>query len=976
MSIEARSLGPRGVVRYDVWLMSRLADQSDLAAPDASKQDRPADQAVTPPPHDAPEPTAAPVSPGLPPLDESKLTPAMKQFVHFKKQHPGCVLFFRMGDFYEMFYDDAVLAHKTLGITLTQRTAGVPMAGVPFHAAEGYLRRMIQAGHRVAVCDQVEDPAQAKGVVQRDVTRVITPGTLTDESLLEEGASAPLASIVFHGDATASIAWAELSTGHLSVASVDEASAADELSRIGPGELLYCQTADGVEPPHIVELSRKLGCPAVGRPAWQFRLNEAGEALRRQYGVASLAGFGFEGDEPMLMAAGGVLAYLLETQRADAAGRLAHLRPPKRYERSAHMVIDQATLRSLEVERTARSGEVSGSLLATIQDCVTAAGKRMLRQWLCYPLCDRQAIEARQRVVAAMVDDTRLLQELRTTFDGIQDIERIVARLAVGRATPRDLVALGRSAGYAQAVASLLEQRPTLSDYQAQAAELVQALGELALRLADACVDSPPTHLREGGLIRDGFDAPLDEARSLQNDSHAWLAEYQAELAEQIGVASLKVGYNKVFGYYIELSAAQRDKAPDAWTRKQTLKNAERFITPQLKEFEGKVLSAESRAVAREQKLFDQLCDQACKQTDALHRFAQLAATLDVLSCFAKRAVRYRYARPRIVDQPVLDIRGGRHPVLDEWLDDRFVPNDAWLGVAMPSNAEDEQAAQEDLQEHEPISLVPGPTLALITGPNMAGKSTYIRQAALLTLLAHTGSFVPADRATVGLCDRIFTRIGASDELHAGQSTFMVEMTETANLCHHATARSLVVLDEIGRGTSTLDGLSLAWAIAEHLAKLGCRTLFATHYHELTSLAEQLDSVTNLSVTVREWQDQIVFLHRIRPGSTDRSYGIHVAKIAGLPPGVIKRANDLLARLAVNHDASAIGPELAPKNNTAPDAHPSVQLPSMPLFAQAAEDPTVRALKELQLDAMTPLNAFDWLRQHQAQLLERDADNP
>ncbi len=850
----------------------------------------------------------------------------MRQYHRFKQQHPGCVLFFRMGDFYEMFYDDAVLAHKTLGVTLTQRSKGQPMAGVPYHAVEGYLRRMIQAGHRVAVCDQVEDAAQAKGVVKRDVTRVITPGTLTDESLLDEAAENPLAAVVFPDDRRAAIAWAELSTGAFRTQVVDADQAGDELARIGPSELLYCETATGEAPPRVEALTAPLGCAATGRPAWQFRQDEAAEALRKQYGVQQLAGFGYADDDPAIAAAGAVVAYLFETQRSADGGRLNHLAAPRRFERAQHMVIDQTSLRSLEVERTLRSGEVGGSLLGVLQGCGTAMGKRLLRQWLCYPLIDRAAIEDRQRVVEALVNDPRFDDELRDALDQVHDIPRMIARLSVGRASPRDVVGLGRSAQQVRAVVELLADRPTVRPFHDAIAGVAEPLETLGKAILDRCVDAPPAHLREGGLIRDGADGQLDEYRGLQRDSNTWLAQYQQRLIEETGVTSLKVGYNKVFGYYIELTSANRDKAPDAWTRKQTLKNAERFITPQLKDYEGKVLSARDRAIAREQTLFTQLCDAAGARVDDLQSFADTVAALDVLACFARRAARHRYARPTIVDEPTLTIEGGRHPVLDELLGDQFVPNDVTLG--------------------DPA------TLALITGPNMAGKSTYIRQAALITLLAHTGSFVPADAATIGLTDRIFTRIGANDELHAGQSTFMVEMTETANICHHATERSLVILDEIGRGTSTLDGLSLAWAIAEHLAARRSRCLFATHYHELTTLAERFANVANLNVTVREWQDQIVFLHRIVPGATDRSYGIHVAKIAGLPGSVVERANALLRDLAVSHEGPA--PVPASSSSTPDD--------QLPLFREYLDHPALDVLRSAELDRMTPLEAFDLLR--------------
>jgi DNA mismatch repair protein MutS len=940
----------------------------------------------------------------------------MRQYHRFKQRHPGCVLFFRMGDFYEMFEDDAHLAHRVLGVTLTQRTEGIPMAGVPYHAVEGYIRRMIQAGHRVAVCDQTEDPAQAKGLVQRQVTRVVTPGTLTDEALLDEGKENPLAAVMFRDDQHAALAWAELSTGAFSLADLDASALGDELARIAPRELLYVETANRQPPPRVAALVEGLDCACVARPAWQFRQREALETLGKQFGVASLAGFGLADDHPALGPASAVIHYLLETQcpqeseetgsqgsarfcepRLNTAGEgakalppsaLAHLRPPRVFARNQFLVIDQTSLRSLEVEQTMRSGSTQGSLLGVLLGagnagdtsgggsgggCRTAMGKRQLRQWLCYPLCDRPAIEARQRVVGALVDDSRFLDGLRALLDQVQDVPRLIGRLSVGRALPRDLVALGRSCAPAGALTGMLADRPAVEGYHQRLTATASALTELAERIAQACVDAPPNHLREGGMFRDGFDTRLDEYRGLLHDSNTWLARYQKELIDQTGIASLKVGFNQVFGYYIELTAANRERASAGWARKQTLKNAERFITPELKEYEGRVLSAQQRAIAREQELFAELSAAAQQRIGAMQAFAEVVGELDVLACFARRAIRLRYVRPRIVDEPVLMIRGGRHPVLDELLGDRFVPNDLALGVAAPPETPlPEPPPPEPPESPEPpegaeaSAGTGGASLALITGPNMAGKSTYIRQAALLTLLAHTGSFVPADEAVIGLCDRIFTRIGASDELHLGQSTFMVEMTETANICHHAGPSSLVILDEIGRGTSTLDGLALAWAIAEHLAQRRCRTLFATHYHELTSLAEQYPNVANLHVTVREWADTIVFLHRIAAGRTDRSYGIHVAKIAGLPAEVVARANDLLGQLAVSHDAGATLPGPHPGAGAAAGKGPPTG--QMALFTEYLEHPALEDLRQADLNRLSPLEAFDLLRRLRARL--------
>jgi DNA mismatch repair protein MutS len=913
-------------------------------------------------------------------------TPAMRQYRRFKDLHPGCILLFRMGDFYEMFFEDAVLAHRELGVTLTQRTEGVPMAGVPYHAVESYLRKLIVAGHRVAVCDQVEDAAQAKGVVKRDVTRVVTPGTLTDEALLDEQADSPLAAVAWgaakkkgngDGDAPAAVAWVDLSAGGFWVMDVPADQLEDELERIGPSELLFCQTADGQTPPRVRTLADQLGCPTTGRPAWQYRLDEAARGLREHFGVARLDGFGMADDDAVVQPAGAVLAYLLETQgggkreagsekpeAGDAdeptsgGGVLPHLRPPRRFGRDEHLVVDRVSLRALEVTRTLRDDGPDGSLLGLLQKSqgpVTAMGKRRLRQWLCYPLRDGAAIRARQDVVQALVDDSRFERELRGALDKVHDVPRVVARLSVNRAAPRDLVAVGRSARVAQTLAGLLDQRPSCAGYQQRLAEHIEPLTKLADRLESACVASPPAHMREGGLIADGFDKQLDEARTLQRDSHQWLARYQQHLAEQADIPSLKVGYNKVFGYYIELTATHRDKAPDAWTRKQTLKNAERFITPELKEFEGRVLTADQRAIEREQLLFGRLCGEACGCLEPLHELGEVIAELDVLGGFARRAIRQRHVRPELIDGPTLQLTAARHPVLDELLGESYVPNDVHLGRT---------AEEADAEQSEASGPSGDKSLGLITGPNMAGKSTYIRTAALLTLLAHTGSFVPADAAVVGLTDRIFTRVGAADELHSGQSTFMVEMVETANICHHATDRSLVILDEIGRGTSTLDGLSLAWAIAEHLAGRGCRTLFATHYHELTQLADRLPAVGNLHVTVREWQDQVVFLHRVEPGATDRSYGVHVARLAGLPDAVVQRADQLLGELAVTQ-----GPAPGTQAGAAPTA-PSPS-PQMSLFTEYLDHPVVQQLRDTPLDTLSPMQAFDLLRQ-----LQQEAGDP
>lgn len=872
-------------------------------------------------------------------VSDPRETPAMRQYRRFKEQHPECILLFRMGDFYELFNEDAVVVAKALNLTLTQRTAGVPMAGVPYHAIDTYLRRMIEHGFRVAVCDQIQDPKEAKGIVDRAVTRVITPGTLVDEHLLDESSANLIGAIQFleAGDESAAVlALAELSTGAFTLFDLPAGRVTDELARLRPTELAYVETADGSIPRRVELIHEVVGCALTPRAGWTYRPAEAREQLCAHFGVSTLAGFGLEDDDTAIGPAGALLRYLEETQPGDPAvrraGGLSHLRPPKREVPDQYVTIDAASLRSLEIERTMRSGQTEGSLLATLQRCRTAMGKRLLRTWLCFPLRDGDRIRARQIAIGSLIEDRQLAEQLETQVDGVQDVARIAGRIAMNRATPRDLVALGRSTSRLSAIASLIEGVPALLPHHGRLAALSESLAPLARTIEEKCADEPPAHLREGGLFRDGVDAELDEARGLQRDANTWLAAYQKRLIEQTDIQSLKVGYNKVFGYYIEITHANTKKVPDAFSRKQTLRNAERYITPELKEFEDKVMTAEARAFERERVLFERLCSQAAALAGGLAQYAETVAELDVLLNFAEIAVRFGYVKPDIVEDPTLDIEQGRHPVLDRTLGERFVPNDCTLGKT---------------------------SLALITGPNMAGKSTYIRQVALITLLAHTGSYVPASRATIGLVDRIFTRIGASDELHAGHSTFMVEMTETANILHHVTRHSLVILDEIGRGTSTLDGLSLAWAIAESLADSKPRTLFATHYHELTSLAERLDNVTNLHVSVREWGDEIVFLHRILPGKTDRSYGIHVAKIAGLPAATIARAQELLESLTVHsEDVSRETPTIAASAGTKPHAISG----QLSLFTEYVPHPVVEELKKLDLNSMTPMQAFDALR--------------
>ena len=881
----------------------------------------------------------------------------MRQHARFKSAHPGCILLFRMGDFYEMFDDDAVIAHKLLGITLTERTSGIPMAGVPFHSAETYIRRLVESGHRIAVCEQVEDPKAAKGVVERAVVRVVTPGTRIDESLLEEGAPNRIAAVVIDGE-HAAVATVELSTGSFEVHSCTARDWQGVLIRAAASEALHAEGCSGADGTSLDAALRSMGVSPAPRAPGAMTERTARESFLRHYGVTDLSGFGFSESGPELRAAGALLTYLLDTQaglavdgaQGTAAGTrsLAHLEPPRRISRDSAVQIDAWTLRALEIERTQLSGAIDGSLLGSLSAARTPMGRRLMREWLLQPLRDAVAVTGRHAVVSVLCSDDALRAAVGRALASVQDIARIHGRVAMRRATPRDIVALGRSLARIAPLAESLADLEPIAALRAQLAATVPSLDPLSLRIAGTCVDEAPAHLRDGGLIRDGVDADLDEARGLQRDAGAWLAEYQAQLIAQTGIESLRTGYNRVFGFYIEVTHTHTARVPAAFTRRQTLRNAERYVTPELKGYEDRVLSAESRALERERALFEELLGHVAAAGPAIADAARAIAELDCLCAFADQAVGRNWVRPIISADPVLEIVGGRHPVLDQSLGSGCVPNDCALGG-------------------------PGhPALALVTGPNMAGKSTYIRQNALLCVLALAGSFVPAERATIGVCDRIFARIGAGDELHAGRSTFMVEMTETAQILNGSTGRTLVVLDEIGRGTSTLDGLSLAWAIAETLAARGCRTLFATHYHEITALADGDSRIGNLRVAVREWKDGIVFLHRIEPGRADRSYGIHVARLAGLPAHTIRRAQAVLESLAVHGTpvgTSAREPGLFdaqalphPATAAEPPAVDSVHVPPADASMTAGERDALDALRTAQIEAMTPLQAFDLLR--------------
>ncbi len=864
------------------------------------------------------------------------MTPAMKQYDSFKKKYPDCILFFRMGDFYETFYKDAQICSQVCGLTLTSRSKGdspIPLAGVPFHAVDGYLKKMIKAGYKVAVCEQIENPKLAQGVVKRDVIRIITPGTLTDDILLEEKQDNFLCAVSLNAKNTA-ISWVDISTGHFFARVVGEHTVVDEVLRISPAECILPETRGelfGAEIKKLAAQVEQAGSTAITfRPAWYFEPFDAYKRLLDHFGTKTLEGFGIKDGNPVISPAGAIIEYLKETQKTA----LGHISAVKIVEQKKFLQIDQTTLRSLEVLSTIRAGGVKGSLIESIDMTLTSMGGRMFRYWLCMPLCDVGSIELRQDAVEELVEKKRELEKVRSILKNFADLERIVARISTLRAGPRDLLSLSQSLKKAEPLKQLLTGFS--ADILVKLSQNCDTMSELAAVLESAVEPDCPNHLRDGGVIKTGFNSELDELRSISKDARTWLAQYQQKEIQRTGITNLKVGFNQVFGYYIEVTNSYADRVPADYVRKQTIKNAERYITDELKKYEEKILTAGEKSLELEQRLFEQLRTQCAEYINRIQALAEVVATCDCLSTFAHLAAVRNYTRPQITGGGELIIRDGRHPVLAETLGSEFVPNDVELGAGSGSAG---GCLTADVM--------------IITGPNMSGKSTYIRQTALLVLMAQTGSFIPAKQATIGLADRIFTRVGASDELVRGQSTFMVEMTETANIVNNATEKSLVILDEVGRGTSTYDGLSLAWAITEHIAnKIKCRTLFATHYHELTALAELLVNVKNCNVAVREWMDEVVFLYKILPGGTDKSYGIHVAKLAGIPKSILERSKEILAELENTFQKETSGEKLTKQRTKEPLA--------APLFDRKEKD-VLERLKGLDVDNLTPIQAINLL---------------
>ena len=850
----------------------------------------------------------------------------MEQFWRAKKEQPDALLFFRMGDFYELFHDDAEVAAKELGIALTSRAKGdaaIAMAGVPVRSVESYLLRLVRNGFKVAICEQIGDPRTSKGIVERAIVRVVTPGTLTEENALEERSNNYLASLWVDGGESG-LAWVDLSTGRFHVAELASEARLDELARVSPAELLRCPELIGEAPELAEALEREYGPRLSERDPWRFERDTASRALTRHFKVATLEGFGVENASPVIPAAGALIEYLEETQR----GACDHVLSIERVDTSEFLVLDRATRSCLELVLTQRDGRTEGTLLATLDATHTPMGGRLLRQWVLSPLRDVEGIGFRQQGVSEFVDAPFLREDVRELLSNVRDIERLVAKLSTGRGNARDLVALASSLEPVRPLGEKLEG--VLSRTLGELRDDLDPLDDVVRSIRSTLVDAPPPALREGGLVRQGYSSELDELHQIAGDGKSWMAQFQAEETERTGITGLKIGYNSVFGYFIEVPRGQIDQVPENYIRKQTIKASERYITPELKEFEGKVLKAEEHARDMEYAIFCTLREEVAAEVRRILDTAQALAQVDVLASLAHVAAQNRYVPPIVDEGEAIEIEDGRHPVIELSTEvESFVPNDSRLDGG-ESN------------------------ITILTGPNMAGKSTYIRQTALIVLLAQIGSFVPASRARIGVVDRILTRIGSADDIGRGASTFMVEMIEIANILNNASKRSLVVLDEVGRGTSTFDGLALAWAIVEHLhERIGARTMFATHYHQLTDLATRLSGVCNKSIAVREWEEEIVFLHKIIDGGTDRSYGIHVARLAGVPRELIDRARVILRD--IEEDSEDLAPRLAERSEALPaEPAPGQQLS---LFANAPSR-VEKALAELKLEELTPLEAL------------------
>jgi len=869
------------------------------------------------------------------------LSPMMQHYAEMKKSYPDCILFYRLGDFYEMFFEDALTASKELEITLTGRDCGLseraPMCGVPFHAADTYIHRLIEKGYKVAICEQVEDAKQAKGMVRREVVRVVTPGTNLNTQALDETKNNYIMSVVYTEDRYG-IAAADVTTGDCLVTEVDKSrKLIDEINKFSPAEII-CNEAFYMSGIDIENMKHRMEISVYALDAWYFDDSLCQRTLKEHFHVGNLEGLGLKDYDCGMIAAGALFQYLLETQKTS----LAHMTHLSTYSTKRYMLIDSSSRRNLELVETLREKQKRGSLLWVLDKTKTAMGARMLRTFTEQPLIEKQSIDGRLDAVEELKNNAILRDEIREYLGPVYDLERLVSKISYQSANPRDLISFQSSLEMLPPIKQLL------SELSSQELKVIydefDILEDLNCLIQNSIVEEPPLAMKEGGIIKDGYHKDVDTYREAKSKGKNWLAQLEAEEREKTGIKNMKIKYNKVFGYYLEVTNSFKDKVPDYYTRKQTLANAERYITPKLKELEDMILGAEDKLYALEYELFADIRNRIGKEILRIQKTAKAIARLDVFASLALVAQRNNYVRPRMNTKGSIDIKEGRHPVVEKMItNDLFIPNDTYL----------------DNQEN---------LVSIITGPNMAGKSTYMRQTALIVLMAQIGSFVPAKQADIGLVDRIFTRVGASDDLTSGQSTFMVEMTEVANILRNATEKSLLILDEIGRGTSTFDGLSIAWAVIEHISNkklLGAKTLFATHYHELTELEGKLVGVNNYCIAVKERGDDIVFLRKIVTGGADKSYGIQVAKLAGVPDGVISRAKELVEEL------SAADITMAVKEMASPTQIETENVQQISLFDTVQKDDVLEELETIDVNQLTPIDALNTICSLQTKLKNR-----
>ena len=876
---------------------------------------------------------------------ENTMTPMMQQYMKTKEEYKDCILFYRLGDFYEMFFEDALTASKELEITLTGKNCGMeeraPMCGVPFHAVDSYLNKLVSRGYKVAICEQVEDPKLAKGIVKREVVRVVTPGTNTDIQALDESRNNYIMCVVYLDDRYG-IAIADVSTGDYFVTELsDSTRLKDELFKFMPTEII-CNEAFYMSGMDMEDLRERLGITISALDSWYFDDDLCKNKLTEHFHAANMQALGLEDFNCGSISAGALLIYLYETQKNS----LAHLTHIQVYTTGAYMLLDSSTRRNLELCETLREKQKRGSLLWVLDKTKTAMGARALRKYIEQPLVDKKEILKRQDAVEELKENAISREELREYLGPVYDLERLITKITYQSANPRDMLAFKNSLAMLPSVRYILEEMQS---------ELLQTLYQDLDPLEDLCqliehaiAEEPPIAMRDGGIIREGFDSEVDRLKKARTEGKTWLAKLEAEEREKTGIKNLKIKYNKVFGYYLEVTNSFKDKVPDYYTRKQTLANAERYITPELKELEDTILGAEDKLCALEYDLYCQVRDSVGAEVERIQKTAKAVAHLDAIASLALVAERNNYVRPKLNEKGIIDIKNGRHPVVECMIpNDMFIANDTYL------------------DNHKK-------RVSIITGPNMAGKSTYMRQTALIVLMAQIGSFVPAEKANIGIVDRIFTRVGASDDLASGQSTFMVEMTEVANILRNATARSLLILDEIGRGTSTFDGLAIAWAVIEHISNTklcGAKTLFATHYHELTELEGKIPGVNNYCIAVKEKGDDIVFLRKIVQGGADKSYGIQVAKLAGVPDSVIQRAKELVEELSDADITAAVKDLTAPKKKK--KVYDQMDMAQMSLFDTVKDEDIIEEIKGLDMGNMTPMEAMNTLYNLQNKIKNR-----